>query len=448
MNPSNGRATLYSRKGPVRFDAAAACDGTGFVVRPASVLIQFEKAADPTAKVLVIGKPEDVRSHPGTGNAAVVSLPDSVLVPGFVNAHTHLDLTHIGPQPHDASEGFVRWVEMIRVRREFSSARIAASVKQGIELSVRAGVVAVGDIAGAPGGVPTLAPYLALRDSVLRGVSFLEFFGIGKVMERSRQSVETILGQVEEGGRCRFGLQPHAPNSVDRRLYQWAANQGSMRGLMLSTHLAETPEERDFVARAKGPLREFLEQLGIWDDSILEQIGRGEHPVRHLKDVLSLARFTVAHVNDADDAAIGILARTQTSVAYCPRASEYFGAEEHFGPHRYREMLSAGVNVALGTDSIVNLPPEAATRGISILDEMRLLFRRDGTDPKKLLRMGTLNGSAALGLDSTLFRFEPGRPIAGIVAIEGLSGAEHEKVHPFAGCLTSDALPVLLMEPS
>jgi len=130
-------------------------------------------------------------------------------------------------------------------------------------------------------------------------------------------------------------------------------------------------------------------------------------------------------VNDADDAAIGMLACTRTTVAYCPRASDYFGATRSFGPHRYREMISAGINVALGTDSLVNLPTAAALAangGMSILDEMRYLYRRDHTDPVTLLKMGTLNGAQALGLNPWLFRFEGngagGHYIAGLVAVE------------------------------
>jgi cytosine/adenosine deaminase-related metal-dependent hydrolase len=449
MNPPARCASLngHSRQGLVRYEAAAACDGTGLVLRPGSLLVEFVQSGDPTAKILSVGKLQDVQGHSASAFAKVVHLPGSVLVPAFVNAHTHLDLTHIGPQPHDASEGFVRWVDMIRTRRHLSSERIAESVRRGIELSLAAGVVAVGDIAGAPGGTPSLAPHGALRDSVLRGVSYLEFFGIGTIRDRSRESVEAVLGKVSENGedRVRFGLQPHAPSSVDLRVYEWAAAAASLRGMMIATHLAETPEERDFVANARGPQRNFLEKLGIWDDSVLEHIGHGKHPVRHLREVLSRARFTVAHVNDADDAAIAILAQTQTSVAYCPRASEYFGAEEHFGPHRYQDMLKAGINVALGTDSIVNLPPEAATtHGLSVLDEMRRLSRRDGTDPKTLLRMGTLNGAAALGMDSALFRFQVGGTIAGIAAAPQASQSEEE--HPFAGCLASKDPSILMME--
>ncbi|MBY0261785.1 MAG: amidohydrolase family protein, partial [Phycisphaerales bacterium] len=141
-------------------------------------------------------------------------------------------------------------------------------------------------------------------------------------------------------------------------------------------------------------------------------------------------RLAVVHVNDATDAAIGLLAKTGASVVYCPRASAYFAAESRFGPHRYRDMLAAGIPVALGTDSIVNLPASAAAtpaespqgRGISIFDEMRLLHARDGTDPFTLIQMATINGAKAIGLDPAAFSFASAGKVGG--EIQGVIGVE------------------------
>jgi cytosine/adenosine deaminase-related metal-dependent hydrolase len=163
-----------------------------------------------------------------------------------------------------------------------------------------------------------------------------------------------------------------------------------------------------------------------------------------MAEVLGAAPFLVAHVNDCDDAAIRTLARTGTSVAYCPRASAYFGAERHFGPHRYRDMLGAGINVALGTDSIVNLPESAVgAAGMSILDEMRFLYRRDGTDPRVLLGMGTVNGARALGLPADAFAFGVGGEMAGLASVEVGDSAPGS----FVRAVVESQGPVRLQEP-
>lgn len=427
-----------------RLDALGIADGGGVCASPGSLLLAA--GGDGAVEVLAAGTPAQIDTHPASAAAKRLSFPTSILIPGLVNAHTHLDLTHIGPRPHDPGDGFVAWVDVIRAGRHTQDGAIAESVRRGIELSLAGGTVAIGDIAGAPGGQPMLAPWRAMAESGVLGVSFLEFFGIGATRERARARLEALLVELPAGTgeSARLGLQPHAPNTVDRRLYEWAVAASRRHGLALSTHLAETPEEREFVATGRGPQREMLERLGVFDDSVLDHIGRGEHPVRHLRDVLGSARFVVAHVNDADDDALETLAAAGASVAYCPRASAYFHAERAFGPHRYREMLAAGINVALGTDSIVNLPPEAADPargGMSILDEMRLLHQRDGTDGRTLLAMGTVNGAAALGLEPGWFAFSPG-PLAGVVAVEA---GERSAGSPLSWILRSGGPATLLL---
>ena len=103
------------------------------------------------------------------------------------------------------------------------------------------------------------------------------------------------------------------------------------------------------------------------------------------------------------------MARRKIGVAYCPRASAYFGHANH----RYRDMLGAGVNVALGTDSILCL---GTADRISVLDEMRLLHRRDATDPMTLLAMTTIKGARVLGTRESLVTLKPGES-AGLLAL-------------------------------
>lgn len=425
----------------VRFDGRAVLDAHGVFAPHGSIIVEFSQrpGAIFPGLVLAVGPAADVDRHEAARSPALrtISRPNAILIPGLVNAHTHLDLTHIGPQPHNAAGGFMPWIDMIRTRRETEPDRIAASVRRGIALSLAAGTVAVGDIAGAVRAQLTFQPWQTLRESPLVGVSWLEFFGIGKGRARSAEMLARlspeIIAAAHADPRVRLGLQPHAPNTVARSVYAVAIDLASKLGhdAPISTHLAESPEEHQFVAEAAGPQRELLEMLGLWDDSIPADLGQGRTPVEHLRQQLERAPFTVAHVNDADDAAIETLATTRTRVVYCPRASAYFGAERHFGPHRYRDMLAAGVCVALGTDSVVNLPPEAGMmpqdggRGMSILDEMRFLQRRDGTPALDLLRMGTTSGAQALGLPSAAFRFITGEPLAGLLGIEVSASIEN-----------------------
>ncbi len=432
-----------------RWDAAAAIDATGAGAAPASLLVEIRSDAMP--RLLALGTPPQVDTHEAARRSIVHRLPGHVIVPGLVNAHTHLDLTHIGPREHDPDRGFVPWIDMVRRERRTDDESIGASVRDGIALNLRGGSVAIGDIAGSPRGNMTLAPWRELHSAGVLGVSYLEFFGIGGVRTKAQAQVEAMIAgdawrdARRQGTRTGSvpGLQPHAPYSVDRRLYERIAQIAAGESVPLATHLAETLDERQFVRDGSGPNVDFLKALGIWDQSILEEVGRGASPVAHLRGVLSRSRWCLAHVHDASNEDIELLAGSRASVAYCPTAGEYFGAARSFGPHRYRDMLRAGVNVCLGTDSVVNLPAtRVAVGGISILDEMRVLHQRDHADALTLLAMGTTNGARALQLDAAWFRWTQGGPIAGAIAI-GVEGG-HSPMDAWAAALRGKSPPRVL----
>jgi aminodeoxyfutalosine deaminase len=397
------------KKPPVRrvlLRGAMVVDGRGVRAAPGALLLEG-------ARCLAAGTPQAIGQP---AHAEVIDLPDMVMMPALVNAHAHLDLSHIGPMAYARENGvsqqgdggkssaFVRWVDVIRARRRSTEQEIGAAVRQGVELGQKGGTAIIGDIAGAR----SLTAVSALRASGLAGVSFLEVFGVGRRQQEAivalRDAVESTA-QWENG--VRLGLQPHAPYSCGSNVYRVAAEMN----YPLATHLAETLEELEFVANASGPLAEMLRRFGVWDDSIT---GSGKHPIDLLAETLERSPMIAVHLNYIEEGHIEKLARWPVSVAYCPRASAYFGhPHEGHPPHRYGEMLDAGVNVALGTDSLVCLDtPER----ISVLDDMRFLFRRDLTDPIRLLLMATNNGATALGFDPSVVTFEPG-PIAGVLGV-------------------------------
>jgi len=391
--------------------AAGAVDGSGTVLVPCSALISASDDLFPAVNLLAIGDREAVQAHPASAalpSRRIIEAPDSILIPGLVNAHTHLDLTHIGPRPFEIGRSFVDWVDMIRAERTSQTESIRASVSEGARRSLAGGVVAVGDIAGVFG----IDAFRALASTHLIGLSGIELFGVGKRQVQVLGMLDGLADEADIIAERSAGLgwtwQPHAPYSVGPRLYRECARRCSDRDIPMMTHLAETPEERQFVASGDGLQRELLERLGAWDSTCGESIGKGASPVSHLRDVLDQTRTIAAHVNCASDADIETLAATRTTVAYCPRASEYFRQHDAFGPHRYRDMLEAGINVALGTDSIVNLPADQAER-ISTLDDARLLVGRDGLDPTIALGMATWRGGLALGLDREGFSLAPRR---------------------------------------
>jgi cytosine/adenosine deaminase-related metal-dependent hydrolase len=368
----------------VLIHAARVVDEKGGPRAPGAVLLEGGRviaAGSPGA----LGRPADVE---------VLDLPDEVVMPALVNAHCHLDLTDVGSLEFDGD--FVGWIDQVRRRRPADPTRIADAVRRGVGLCRAGGTGIVGDIAGA--GSPE--PRRELGAAAIPGVSYQEVIGIGRGEPSALKALAGIAEQAPQGG-LRPGVSPHAPYSCGPAVYQAAARLG----LPLATHLAETPQELQFVATADGPLADFLRGLGLWDSSIE---ARHAHPVEYLAEVLAAAPVLAAHVNYAEPDHLSLLAEWGTTVAYCPRAGAYFGHP----PHPYRAMIDAGVNVALGTDGFMCL--DTPDR-ISILDEMRLLYRRDGTDPATLLHMATVAGATGLGFHAGLVTMEPG-PILGLLA--------------------------------
>ncbi|XAL99950.1 amidohydrolase family protein [Phycisphaeraceae bacterium D3-23] len=399
------------KQGPVTvIQAGAVRDAVGVSASPGVVWVE-------RGQVVASGGPGVVPVEV-MQRATLIELPETLVLPAFVNAHAHLDLTAVGPQPYDPARGFVGWVQMLRSHWPTDpgpgvtpdAGWFVEAAKAGAAMSRASGVQAVGDISR----FTQVAE--ARRSEGLAGVTYIEAFGLGPPND-AEGLAEAALG--------RDGLQPHAPYSAGPALYAAAAQSGRP----ISTHLAETLDELAFVASLSGAKMDFIRSIGRWQDRFASGYGQGVSPVQwmrpHLERAASDGGWLLAHCNYVDDDDIALLADTNASVAYCPAASAYFG-HPHDGhpPHRYRDMLGAGVNVTLGTDSIVCGDP-GDPQPLGLLGAMRLLYRRDGADPATLLRMATINGVRALRMPDVTATLQPGAPARfALVDIEPDSGED------------------------
>ncbi len=451
----------------LRLDAA----GINHDVEPTSVLLRFETLTDlrdlgknpileSRFELIARATPNHIDAHPLAARAHRLSCPHSVVVPGLVNAHTHLDLTSIGPQPIDPDAPFADWLAEVMVSRPTDPEALASAVRTGIDLSLAGGVIAVGDIAGCPSnGLSDAAP-LTLAHSPMTGVSFVEFFAIGASEPHAIESFEKFFDDLcarwPTGSRVRLGISPHAPYTVGIAGYRAAREIADRLGLGVCTHLAESIEERSFIADASGPQCDLLASFGHWDNELRAIIGRGLHPIEHTLGAWRQGThdstekrppLLAVHLNDLGSAdqrehLAAMLKAAGVIVVYCPRASEYFGADRVLGPHPYRELLAAGVSVCLGTDSIINLPPDQAARGITPWHDARLLVCRDELDHQSALEAMTTAGAVALGLDPSRYTLAAGTFPAGLGLVEipanpgslGLFAAEHPPTLLLNGC--------------
>jgi aminodeoxyfutalosine deaminase len=324
----------------------------------------------------------------GEGPRADLDLGNVAITPGFVNAHTHLELDAITPVdgfPEDEVAWLRRVVEGRRASRPGSGAEAAV---RNVRASIEAGTTLVADITTAG---QSWGPVAAAD---LRGVVFAELIGLNRLrgIETSGNAFEWLstVRTDDPEAKTRPGLSPHAPYSTAGWLYHRAASSK----LPLSTHLAEMPEEAELLQTRRGRLRQFLEDLGAWDDD-WEPIGT--RPGDYIRrGELRQADWLVAHGNYFEPDEFWQLRpeaapdKQRVAVAYCPRTHARFGHD----PHPYRSMLDRGIIVCLGTDSLASSPT------LSILDEMRFLhFVDDSASGELLLTMATLFGAWALRSD-------------------------------------------------
>jgi cytosine/adenosine deaminase-related metal-dependent hydrolase len=317
-------------------------------------------------------------------DAAVRDLGNAIVLPGLVNAHTHLELSSI--QRGNSPARFVDWIMQL-----MQTPASPDSVQIGAAECLKFGVTTFGDITSNPAKTRD-----ELEKLPLRGVSYGEV----RAMAQRRSFLESRLEQSKtratRGGSVSVGISPHAPYSIEIDGYRRCLSTARELGLSLCTHLAETCDEAAFLADHTGPFKELWDHLHAWDENVPRFTGG---PIRFAKSIGLLDYPTLlAHVNYCDDAEMDLLAGGKASVAYCPRTHDFFGHP----PHRWREMLARGINVAIGTDSCASSPD------LNLVDDLRLLHRiAPGIEPLKLWQMATTRGAAALGMKN-VGAFAPG----------------------------------------
>jgi cytosine/adenosine deaminase-related metal-dependent hydrolase len=349
--------------------------------------------------------------EPPGRRAADVDFGNAAILPGLVNAHTHLDLSGMrGLAP--PSTDFIAWLrQVIAHRRVRTPDRVAADVRAGLAECLACGTTLVGDIS-ADGG-----SWSALVDAPLRAVVFRELIGLPKDRaERAWQSAQQWLGECSPTPLCRPGLSPHAPYSARVSLIKAAASSG----LPVAVHLAESFAERELLEEHAGPFVPFLQDLGAWDP-----VGLAKSPEHVLRLAASDVPTLFIHGNYlAASAAVP----TTACVVYCPRTHAAFG----HSPHPIRDLLGRNIRVALGTDSLASNPD------LSILSEMRFLHvEHPDLRSELLLQLATLNGAEALGWAELCGSLETGKSADFIV----LPLPENEAVDPHESWLDDDCEP-------
>ena len=357
----------------------------GRLIRDGAVLVRDGLIAE-------VGAYADLRR----ASATVEDAGNAVLLPGLVNAHAHLELSDCRPgeKPQDGLEGWlIRMLTRTRLDVEELERRSAAGAKAGLAQCVKFGVTSVGDISRQPHITRPI-----VRDGPVHVTSFGEVMAMAKRRGLFEERLALATDRAAESEHLRCGISPHAPYSVEVDGYARCVDEAKRRGMPLATHLAETRGEWEFLAEHSGALRALWDAWLTWDDQVPRFAGG---PIRMAKEVGLLDYPSVlAHVNYCDDEELALLSAGRASVVYCPRTHAYFAHP----PHRFREMMQRGMNVAVGTDSCASSP------NLNLVDDLRLLH---GACPdmavEKIWEMATVNGARALWAQERAGSLAPGK---------------------------------------
>lgn len=349
----------------------------------------------------------------------VTDLGDAVIMPGLVNAHCHLDYTHMAGQ-FPPPKVFTDWLKVITsTKAGWGMADYVASWRAGADMLLRTGTTTVADIEA----VPQLLPEIWAA-TPLRVLSFLEMIGI-TARRPASLVLQEALDKMASLGRAssRVGLSPHAPYSTLPELLRRCAQAARRRRALVSTHVAESALEFAMFTRAQGEMFDWLSRSG----RDMSDCGAGS-PVQHLERCGLLGEnLLAAHVNYLRPGDATLLARRGVSVVHCPRTHIYF----HHDSLPLRRLARARVNLCLGTDSLASVcQSRRHPAQLSLFEEMRALADLEPSfSARRILEMATLNGARALRMGNRVGRLAPGA-MADLIAVPlaGRAGSLYENV--------------------
>lgn len=322
---------------------------------------------------------------------------EAAILPGLVNAHSHLELTVMRGLLEKEESDFFAWLRKLTfARMAMTTDDLIASATLGAIEAARAGITCLGDSSSL-----AMQPMRALCEVGLRGIVYQESFGPDpKLAAENLGQLRDQLGEMRalETGKVRSGVSPHAPYTVSASQLEMISKLALDDQVPLMIHAAESKAEQAFMTRGAGPFADGLRQRGI------EWRAPGVSTIKYLRDLGILDTSPLlAHCITVDENDLDIVRDAGAGVAHCPKSN----AKLRHGRAPFENFIRGGLKVGLGSDSV------ASNNSCDILEEARfatLMARTAGADvsAEQALFAATLGGARALGLGDQIGALQTG----------------------------------------
>jgi cytosine/adenosine deaminase-related metal-dependent hydrolase len=333
-------------------------------------------------------------------SAPVVDHHESAILPGLVNAHTHLELTHfpswrLRTHIDYSPRRFSDWIiQLIKITRGLHEEDFRTSLIEGMRKCIESGTTAVGDI------ITRYALQTSYDVLPIRGRVFFEALGHDPARFRERMEEALTAAGVLREEFLSPGLSPHTVYTIGEANLPVIRDAALSRSLPVSIHISESQAESDFVFDTSGPLASELYPFVGWDQYLMPPRHCSSTELLDRHGLLTSATLAVhcVHVNLSD---AQILKQRGVRVCLCPRSNDRLDV----GRAPLALFRKLDVPLALGTDSL------ASNDSLSLWDEMRFALDQfaDELSPADVFRMATTGGAAALGLSSSIGSLEVGK---------------------------------------
>jgi cytosine/adenosine deaminase-related metal-dependent hydrolase len=317
---------------------------------------------------------------------------NGIIVPGFVNTHCHLELSHLKNHipKHTGLAGFIFQVSR---HRNDSAENILIAMKQAEEEMLRNGIVAVGDISNRDESFSVKA------DQNIYYHTFIEVLGLDpENAETIIEKAQNLSDSLQKNVPFSYSIVPHSPYSVSPALLKEISLL--QNNTPLSIHNQETADEKDLFWKREGPLYEALSELvPEFQNLIPRASGSLEYILDNLRDV---EKLLLVHntFTTASDLSLSMQSAPEICWILCPNANLYI---ENALPD-IRLLRNKNQHIALGTDSL------ASNHQLSILEEMKTIAQHFPEVPlEEMITWATFNGAEALNISEKYGKIEPGR---------------------------------------